>query len=214
MARIKVWRASPVIFLVSSVSINPGATAFTSTLREASSFDTDLVRPIRPALEAVVGLALVARDADDARDVDDPAPATLDHPPGRVLGHQEGALQVRVEHGAPVVLVDPEQQVVPRRARVVHEDVDLAELPLDRADRGLDLSRVRDVARKAPRRGVPERARRLLGLGAVPGQHRHLGTGAREGLRDRVTDAAAAPGDDPPLAGEIDLHPPPRVRSA
>src|SRR5213594_3627053 len=114
----------------------------------------------------IVGLALVARDADDARDVDDPAPATLDHPPGRVLGHQEGALQVRVEHGAPVVLVDPEQQVVPRRARVVHEDVDLAELPLDRADRGLDLSRVRDVARKAPRRGVPERARRLLGLGA------------------------------------------------
>src|SRR5213596_3298162 len=45
--------------------------------------------------------------------------------------------------------------------------------------------------------------RRLLGLGAVPGQHRHLGTGAREGLRDRVTDAAAAPGDDPHLAGEI-----------
>src|SRR5213595_466679 len=52
-ALIKASRASGLIPRVSSVSINPGATAFTSTLREASSLETDLVNPIRPALDAV-----------------------------------------------------------------------------------------------------------------------------------------------------------------
>src|SRR3989454_9472260 len=113
----------------------------------------------------IVGLALVAGDADDARDVDDPAPATLDHPPGRVLGHQEGALQVRIEYRAPVLLLDPEQQVVPCRARVVHEDVDPAELLLHRPHGALDLLGIRDVAGKAARRRVAERARGLLEIG-------------------------------------------------
>ena len=35
-----------------SVSMKPGATAFTRTLREASSRATDLVSPISPALVA------------------------------------------------------------------------------------------------------------------------------------------------------------------
>ena len=37
---------------VMSVSIYPGATALTRTPREASSFATDFVSPISPALEA------------------------------------------------------------------------------------------------------------------------------------------------------------------
>src|SRR6266568_5697024 len=45
----------------------------------------------------VIRLALVAGDADDAGDVDDAAPAPLDHAPRGVLGHQEGPLQIGVE---------------------------------------------------------------------------------------------------------------------
>src|ERR1035437_1077120 len=45
-------RASGVIALVISVSMNPGAIALHRMLREASSFATDLVSPIRPALLA------------------------------------------------------------------------------------------------------------------------------------------------------------------
>jgi hypothetical protein len=37
---------------VMSVSMNPGATAFARTFREASSLATDFVRPINPALLA------------------------------------------------------------------------------------------------------------------------------------------------------------------
>src|SRR2546430_8378348 len=54
----------------------------------------------------VVRLTLVPGHPDDAGDVDDPAPAPLDHPPRGVLGRQERALQVRVEHRVPVVLTD------------------------------------------------------------------------------------------------------------
>src|SRR5438093_13674753 len=48
----KYFLASGETLCVSSVSTKPGATAFTNTLREASSFATDLVKPIIPALEA------------------------------------------------------------------------------------------------------------------------------------------------------------------
>ena len=44
--------ASSVIAAVMSVSMKPGATTFASMLREASSFATDLVSPISPALLA------------------------------------------------------------------------------------------------------------------------------------------------------------------
>src|SRR2546426_399700 len=106
----------------------------------------------------VVRLAFVAGDPHDARDVDDPTPAPLDHPAGGVLRHQEGALEVGVEHGVPVVFVDAEQQVIPRGARVVHEHVDLLEFLLDRRDRLLYLCRLADVARAAAR-PVAERPR-------------------------------------------------------
>src|SRR2546421_2926632 len=42
---------------------------------------------------SVIRLPLVPVDAHYARDIDDPPPASLDHPPGRVLGHEERALE-------------------------------------------------------------------------------------------------------------------------
>src|SRR5437667_438259 len=64
----------------------------------------------------VIRLPLVPVDAHYARDIDDPPPAPLDHPPGRVLRHEERALEIRVDDGVPIVLADPKQQVAARGA--------------------------------------------------------------------------------------------------
>src|SRR5437899_1968362 len=153
----------------------------------------------------VVRLAFVAGDPHDARDVDDPTPAPLDHPAGGVLRHQEGALEVGVEHGVPVVFVDAEQQVIPRGARVVHEHVDLLEFLLDRRDRLLYLCRLGDVARVAAR-PVAERPRRLLGARPIAAQDRHLRPRPRQRLRDGVADAPTAPGHESDLPFQVYLH--------
>src|SRR3989454_3385888 len=154
----------------------------------------------------VIRLPLVPVDAHDARDIDDPPPAPLDHPPGRVLGHEERALQIRVDHGIPIVLGDPKQQVVARGPRVVHDHVDAPEVPLDGGDHRLPLRGVAHVTSIAPRRAVAQRMRGRLGLGAVAPDDRHLRAGPREGLRDGVPDAAASPRHHRHLAGESDLH--------
>src|SRR2546430_1226816 len=65
----------------------------------------------------VVRLARVAPQPHDARNVDDATVAPLDHATRHVLRHQEGALQVRVQNGVPVLVRDAEHQVVAGRAR-------------------------------------------------------------------------------------------------
>src|SRR5229473_4365882 len=154
----------------------------------------------------VVRLPLVPVDAHDARDIDDPPPAPLDHPPGRVLGHEERALQIRVDHGVPVVLADAEQQVVARGSGVVHDHVDAPEVPLHRGDRRLHLGGVAHVTTVAPRGAVRQRVRRRLGLGAVAPEDGHLRARHREGLRNRVPDAAAPARHHGDLSGQVDLH--------
>src|SRR6266513_412006 len=130
----------------------------------------------------VVRLPFVPVDAHYARDVDDPPPAPLDHAPGRVLGHEERALQIRVDHGIPIVLGDPEEQVVARGPGVAH------------------------VTSIAPRRAVGQRMRGGLRLGAVAPDDRHLRARHGEGLRDGVPDAAAPPRDDGYFAGQVNSH--------
>src|SRR5256886_5447857 len=130
----------------------------------------------------VVRLTLVPGHPDDGGDVDDPAPAPLDHPPRGVLGRQERALQVRVEHRVPVVLTDTEQQVVARGARVVDEHVDPVELLLDGRDDPLDLRGLGDIAGVAAPAAVAQRLRRLPRLRPVPAQQRHLGPAPAKAL--------------------------------
>src|SRR6266480_3895570 len=154
----------------------------------------------------VVGLPFVAVDAYHARDVDDPSPAALDHPASRVLGHEERALQIRVDHGVPVVLADPEQQVVARGPGVVHDHVDPPEVLLYRGDRRLYLGGVGHVAAVAARRAVGQGVRRRLGPGGVPPQDRDLGARHGQRLRDGVPDAAAPARHHGDLPGEVDLH--------
>src|SRR5437016_8196818 len=154
----------------------------------------------------VVRLTLVPGHPDDAGYVDDPAPPPLHDPPRGVLGRQERALQVRVEHRVPVVLTDTEQQVVARGARVVDEHVDPVELLLDGRDDPLDLRGLGDIAVVAAPAAVAQRLRRLPRLRPVPAQQRHLGPRTGQGLSDREADATAAARYQGDLVGEIDLH--------
>src|SRR5205823_6029331 len=154
----------------------------------------------------VVRLPLVPVDAHYARDIDDPPPAPLDHAPGRVLGHEERALEIRVDDGVPIVLADPKQQVVARGSGVVHDHVDAPEVPLHRGDRRLHLSGVAHVTSVAPRRTVGQRMGDRLGLGAVAPQDGQLRARHREGLRDGVPDAAAPARHHGDLPGQVYLH--------
>src|SRR5256885_1408024 len=122
----------------------------------------------------VIRLPLVPVDAHYARDIDDPPPAPLDHPPGRVLRHEERALEIRVDDGVPIVLADPKQQVVARGSGAVHDHVDAPEVPLHRGDRRLHLSGVAHATSVASRRAVGQRRRDRLGLAAVAPQDGQL----------------------------------------
>ena len=74
----------------------------------------------------VVRLAPVAVDADDRRDVDDRSRAPLHHRPRHRTARVEDRGEVRLDHGAPVLVAHPGEQAVPRQARVVDEHVDVA----------------------------------------------------------------------------------------
>ena len=82
----------------------------------------------------VVGLADVAHEPGRRRHVDDASPLLLAHVGRRGPGHREAALQVRVDDAVPLLLGHVEDHAVAQDARVVHHDVDAAEV----IERGLD----------------------------------------------------------------------------
>jgi hypothetical protein len=73
---------------------------------------------------------------------------------GRTNG-DERAAEIRIEHGVPVFVLDAEQNVVPREAGIVDENVDGAELPLN----ALDERRSQTTGRQRRTRS-PEPARK------------------------------------------------------
>src|SRR5437879_224990 len=169
-----------------------------------------LGEPDEPRLgRRVVRLARVPPQAHDASDVDDAAVTPLDHPTRHVLRHQEGAFEVGVQNGVPVVVRDAEHEVVAGRARVVHEDRDRAQLPFDRRDGRLHLVGAAHVARIGTG-GVVAAQRRgdRLRLRAVAGEHGHLGARPVECRGDALPDAAAAARHDGDPTGQVDLHAP------
>src|SRR5690348_7371056 len=164
-----------------------------------------LREPDQPGLRGgIIRLPLVARQPHHARDIDDPPPAALDHPPGCELGKEEGGLQVRIQHGVPVVGADPEQQVVLRDPGVVHQHVDGTEVLLDGLDQPLDLRLVGDVAGVAFRSA--QRGRRGFRLHRVAPADRHLRARTDQRLGDGVADPARASGYQDGLPGEGRVH--------
>src|SRR4029077_19431260 len=131
----------------------------------------------------VVGLTRIAVYADDRRDVDDHTGAALQHRPRQRPAGEEGAAQVGVDHGAPILVGETHDQVVPDDARVVDKDRDRADVALHGAyqlRRALGgghvaLHRVGAAARLA--HGVTDRVRGGRIPGVVDG---HLRAGGRQ----------------------------------
>src|SRR5437773_4009478 len=72
----------------------------------------------------IVGLAELALDRVHRRDVDDAAPAALDHAVDHLARDIEDAVEVGVDHLHPVLLGHALEHRVARDAGVVHQDVD------------------------------------------------------------------------------------------
>ena len=153
----------------------------------------------------VVGLAGVADQADDRGDVDD----------ARVLGfHQhahegfhgvEGALEIGVEHGVPVLLLHAHEQAVAGDAGVVDEDVHRAEFVADFLGEFLHggvIGHIHGVGGGgAGKLGVDF----LRGLAAARGaaaHHRDLGTLRGKRAGDFLADSTASSGDDGDFVGK------------
>ena len=116
----------------------------------------------------VVGLAHLAGLPGHRGDVHDPAALGLEHRAGHGLGHVERPEQVRLEHLAPALDRHPHDQVVAGHARVVDQDVDLAERLEDLLDDRVGDLRLRGVAldREGP---APERLDRAAAGGGGRG---------------------------------------------
>ncbi len=167
-----------------------------------------LGEPDQPGLRRrVVGLARLAGLARHARDVDDAPGARPEHRPQDRLRRVEGAEEVHLEHGAPLVEAHPHDQVVAGDAGVVDQDVEPAE-GLDRArdERGSRL-RVRHVAldpEAAPAQRLHVAAGRLRGLDRPTVEERDVGALPGQPQHDGAPDAARPAGDDGGLVGQID----------
>src|SRR5215204_3113449 len=92
----------------------------------------------------VVGLATVAERAQRG-DVDDPAVVPLDHVFLGGPGAKERTAEMHVQHGAPVLVRHLVEQVVPRHAGVVYQDVQASVAVQDLPDGPLDVGAARDV---------------------------------------------------------------------
>ena len=111
-----------------SVSINPGAMQLTRMLRLAYSFATTFGEADQPRLAGrIIGLTLVAGQADDAAHVDDATGSPLHHSLEDRAGGVERPFQVGVEHRIPVLLGQPEENVVAGEPGIVHQNIHRAQ---------------------------------------------------------------------------------------
>ena len=120
---------------------------------------------------------------EQAGDADDLAAAALDHRPAEVLGEEEQARQVDVEHLVPRLVGDVDRVVAVDDAGVVDQDVDLVARRDLRAGGGdgrvvahVEVDHL-DVA--------AELADQLLGLGLAVGQADEHEVGTRLGEPER-----------------------------
>jgi hypothetical protein len=133
-------------------------------------------------------------DADDARDVHDRPRAAAQHLPGDRTAGVERPAQVGLDDLLPVLVAHARDQRVPRRAGVVDEDVEVAQLGLDPLDQRLGLGRVADVrAGGDPADLGSDRLGGILAGAVVDGD---LRPAPGQLARDGSADAARPAGDE------------------
>ena len=148
---------------------------------------------------SIVGLVVVARDADDGADVDDGAVSLTPHRGLDGLGHAEYRSEVGVHHAVELFLGHALDGGVVGDAGVVDEDVDLAKIGQHLLDEVLCLLVVGHVAGIAFRRDAEgeeflfDGNHFLVMCAAAEG---HVAAFLGKAKCDGVADAAGGTGDD------------------
>ena len=171
------------------VLMNPGAIAFTVTPLRAYSSAKVLVNPIKPGLGGrVVRLTEVADAADDARYIDDAAPAARGHRVDEASSNVESAVQVGVDHFIPRVPVHLLEGAVAGDSGVVDQDVDGLEVIPDARAHCLDFAAHRDVksVRLRPASQLANLAAHFLGSSSPGGGGSDCDVGPRRRQRKRA----------------------------
>ena len=144
-----------------------------------------------------IGNPLGAADRGDRAHVHDRALALLLHDRQHVLGRQEEALHVDVEHAMPLVLAQLDRPALGADADIVVEDVDPAPLRHAGIDHGLHVGIVRGVGlvgdREAGTDFLLDQPHGLLGGRPLQVDAKHPGALAREGDRRALAVAPARP---------------------
>ncbi len=159
----------------------------------------------------VVGLPRIARSAHHAGDADDAAIALLHHGAHDGAAEPEHGLEVGVEHGVPILVLQTHGEHVARDARVVDEDMQGSVRLDDLVDERLGGLGVVDVEHRTPAAGAGsvnglERRvdlRRAVGAG---GGADHGETLQGEFVRDGRADAARRAGHQGHLAREFHVR--------
>ena len=134
---------------------------------------------------------------DRGGEVDD-RPARAD-PAGGLLGDDEGAADVGAVHPVEVIEAQRGDRREDHDARRVHDDVDPAELRLDRVERGRHCPLVGDVTPDRDREAArgDDRSDGLFGLGPVAGVvHANRDPIGCEPFDDGTADAPGTAGDE------------------
>src|SRR5437588_409281 len=139
----------------------------------------------------------------DVHDV--PALAPGNHPSRHGAGHQERPFQVGIHHVVPLVLGHLDDRTVGVHARVIDQDIHLAEAPGRFLDDSIDPLGRADVPGhgNGPPPAAVEHPDGLLRPVPVKIHHGDRGPLPREGRGDPPADPAAGAGDEDALPGKI-----------
>ena len=186
-------------FHTMSVAAKPGqmrvhGDALAGDLRRQRARETDQ-RVLGGRVGGDVGRAVKSGQRGD---VDHPSPAALEHAGQHGLGHEIGPGGVHVQVALPLGERGPRERCGFGDARVVHQDVDGAELRDHRGHRGGDRSGIRHVERHGehgPAAGAQLGGGRVQLIPAA-GRDRHRQPLDAERQRDRPTETATAAGHE------------------
>ena len=200
---------------MNEVAIGPGATAFTRILRWDELDRERLRQHLHPALRrVVVHLRMPGRRDDhlglDRRHVHDRAAARVADRRRERPGHDVHALEVRVEHEVPLVLVEVVERRHAHEPRVVHEVVDRCRSASSAASRAASAcagsrtssSIATGPGHRPPRSRPPSRRAASRRTSATATAAPSLAS--RE--RDRPPDARARAGHERHTAGVVEAH--------
>jgi len=157
------------------------------------------------AARAIGSETRVPLDAGDRADVDDAAVVAPDHAAGYRLGYEEAATKIGVQNQVPVVPGYLEGRFADVAARVVDEDVHLAEGGFRVGGHFLDAGEVANVEFEgdgAAAEGFDFGFEWGQVIAMAAGQDQ-VGAGFRESAGEVLAEAAAGAGDDGYLAGEV-----------